>query len=749
MTTRRTALGLLSAATLLPLLPRQAAAETLGLSIRLTAPPLNLAPMGVFLEAVLDRPFPSAQPDGADFPAAYRAAFHEITYVWSLPDEGPLRTPEHLTAAHRRTDQTMGPFIARVFETPGRHRVVVEAFAPDGRRGRAEITVEVGDPARGFDADSTIVVAADGDFTGAPAHHPRNAVGDLGTAFKRYTQLGAKQVQILLRRGQVHLPPGKRGLQFKAQQAHCHIGAWGEGPRPVIDLSHSDAGLFTLHPAWDRHALVVRDLHFRGGWDPTAELWRGAPQSAVVSTRGDAALLLHNCREEGCNVTVNSRPPKRASGFRAMTFFNEYDKRDFKDFLLLGPRDEVDVAITGCRVVQHPEALSGGENRGVTSYGLYGRNAHNFIRCSARRLYVASNDIFIRHGWATQKIFDNSPFRLNRNDVPDMAVVIARNHIEGMITRASKHGAVPMNLLIEQNYIVSNPSNARAILLQGGAASLRNNIILEHDTPKLPGTGAGFRGFVQLAWDKKNTATRAMPVFVYNNSFILLRSDANAQHGPGTVIDRDAGFSHVQEANNLLWAPNLSGGPTGDGPVDTTSLGWDARYRGARLGWARLQDQTLPGQMFPGDEVLVPYWQDFFGTPLRQSDFAGEAGRHVIIVRLENNKKRAFEAMTGEAAFRFEPEGVRVTNLSPTRWPRGAEFTLHCDRGTTPTAMRTEYGQPPGTLSLYAPQPGAGAWQDAAPQGLAIHDFLGRLRPGTAHPDAPAGRPSRGAVEPG
>lgn len=748
MTTRRTALGLLSAATLLPVFPRQGAADTLGLSIRMTAPPLAVAPVGVFLEAVLDAPFPSSHPNGADFPAAYRAAFHEITYVWSLPDEGPIRTPEHLTDAHRRTDQTMGPFIARVFETPGRHRVVVEAFAPDGRRGRAEIMVEVSDPAAVFDADGTIVVAADGDFTGAPAHHPRNALRDLSAAFRRYGELGVGQVQILLQRGEVHLPPAKRGLHFKAQQPHCHIGAWGTGPRPIIDLSRSSAGLFTLFPEWDGHALVLRDLHLKGGWDPTIELWRGAPQSSVVSTRGDAALLLHNCREEGCNVTVNSRPPNPSSGFRAMTFFNEYDKTDFKDFLLLGPRDEVDVAITGCRIVQNPDALSGGENRKVTSYGLYGRNAHNFIRCSARRLYVASNDIFIRHGWAAQKVFDNAAFRLNRNDVPDMAVVIARNHIEGMMARASKRGAVPMNMLIEQNYIVSNPSNARAVLLQGGAASLRNNIILEHDTPKLPRTGTGFRGFVLLGWDGKNATTRAMPVWVHNNSFILLRSDTNVQHGPGTVINDDAGFTHVSEVNNLLWAPNLSDDPTGDGPLDTTSLGWDARYRGARLGWARVSDQTLPQQMFPGDEILMPYWQDFFGTSLRQSDFAGEAGRHVIIVRLENRKRLTFEAMTGEAAFQFEPEGVRVTNLSPTRWPQGAEFTLHCDRGATPTAMQTQYGHPPGTLSLYAPQPGAGAWQSAGPGVPVFYDFLGRLRPGTTHPDAPAGRASRGAVEP-
>lgn len=748
MTTRRTALGLFSAAALLPVLPRAGRANTLDLSIRVTVPPLAVAPMGVFFEAELATPFDTALP-GADFPAAYRPAFHEITYVWSLPDAGPVRGPEHLVEAHRRTDRAMGPFMARVFTTPGRHRVSVEAFAPDGRRGRAEVTVDVADPESAFGPDYTIIVAQDGDFTGAPAHNRRNAVRDLASAFKRYNALkGTSQVQILLRRGQVHLPPVERGLEFRSQPAHCHIGAWGSGPRPVVDLSHSDASLFLVHPKWDGYALVLRDLHFRGGWDPTTELWRDAHQGAIVATRGDAALLLHNCHEQGCAVTVNSRPPKRSSGFRAMTFFNEYVKTDFKDFLLLSPRDEIDVAITGCRVVQNPQALNGGENRAVTSYGVYGRNAHSFIRCSARRLYVASNDIFTRHGWALQKVFDNPAFRLNRNDIPDMQLVIARNHIEGMMVRASKRGAVPMNMLIEQNYMISNPSTTQAARFGGGAVSLRNNIMLEHNTPKLRGTGPGFQGFVKLGWDGQNINTRDMPILIHNNSFILLRTDSNAKHGPGTIVKEEAGFSHVQEGNNLLWAPAFSDDPTGDGPLETTSLGWDARYRGARLGWARLNDQTLPRQMFPGDDMLVPYWKDFFGTPLQQSDFAGEAGRHVILVRPKGKKKSSFEALTGEAGFRFEPEGVRVSNLSPTRWPQGAEFTLHCDRGTTPTAMQTQYGHPPGTLSLYRPLSQAGAWQTAAPELLAFYDFLGRLRPGSRHPDAPQGHASRGAVEP-
>ena len=641
----------------------------------------------------------------------------------------------------------MGPFIARVFATPGRHRVSVEAFAADGRRGRAEITVDVADPEQAFGPNNTIIIAADGDFTGAPPHDPSNAVTDLATAFKRYSALKTAQVRILLKRGQVHQALAKRGFRFKAQVAHCHIGAWGTGARPIVDLSRGDASFCVLNPKWDGHALVLRDLHFQGGWDSTVELWSGVPQGAVVATRGDASLLMHNCREVGCAVTVNSRPPKKYSGFRAMTFFNEYEKTDFKDFLLLGPRDEVDVAITGCRVVQHPNALNGGENRAVTSYGRYARNSHNFIRCSARRLYVASNDIFIRHGWALQKVIDNPAFRLNRNNIADMRAVIARNHIEGMMVRAAKGNEVPVNLLIEQNYIVSNPTTARPVLLRGGSATLRNNIILEHDTPKLRGTGAGFKGFVRLAWAGQNTKTRDMPFFVYNNSFILLRRNKNIARKPQMVINEDAGFSHVEEGNNLLWAPALDVDPTGDGPLDTTALGWDARYLGARLGWARLKDQTLSRQMFPGDTVLIPYWEDFFYTRLRQADFAGEAGRHVIIIKMQG-KKRSFEALTGDATFRFEPEGVRITNHSATHWPEGAEFTLHCDRGRTPTEMQTQYGHPKGTLALYAPMPGSGAWQSGTHGLIALHDFLGRVRPGSSHPDASAGPASRGAVEP-
>lgn len=747
MPTRRSVIGQFSAATLVSALPAGAQnTDTLPLSISVTTPPLMVAPVGVFFEAVLDEPVRSTRRGANTFPDAYLPEFHEITYIWSLPDVGPISTPEHLIAEHRRSDRAFGPFIARVFETPGRHRIAVEAFSPDGRHGRAEVFIDVADPANTFGPAGTIVVSADLDFTGAPPHDPRNALPDLESAFARYQQLGLAQVQILLRRNQVHVPPKGKSLRFRDQRGHCHLGAWGAGARPMVDMSHSGAGLLLVHPKWDGHALVMRDLHIRGGWDPMVELWDGPAHGAVISPRGDAAVLLHNCFEERCSVTVNSRPPKTSTGIRAMTFINAYEKTDFKDFLLLGPRDHVDVAVTGCRVVQNRMALNGGENRAVTSYSRYGRNSHSFVRCSASRLYIASNDIFIRHGWAQQKVIDNPAFRINRNNVPNMRAIVARNHIEGMIVRGAKATAVPLNLLIEQNYVVANPTTGPAIELRGGSVSVRNNIILEHATPKARGTGRGFQNFLSLRWrGKPNHVTQDMPFFVHNNSFILLRGQMPKNF---TLIENEkGGFSQIQSGNNLLWAPKFATDPTGDGPLDTTSLGWDARYPGFRIGWARLKKQALPQHLFPGDTFVVPYWTDFLGFPLSRADFEGEAGRHALIIHASDGN-RSYDALSGEVQVSFEDEGVRVAYLGSEHWRAGATFSLHCDRGRTPSALQTDFAQPPGTLALYTPLEGAGAWQSATPDLLASYDFLGRVRPGTGLFAAPQGRPSRGAVEP-
>lgn len=222
-------------------------------------------------------------------------------------------------------------------------------------------------------------------------------------------------------------------------------------------------------------------------------------------------------------------------------------------------------------------------------------------------------------------------------------------------------------------------------------------------------------------------------MLIYHNSFILLRRNI----APAMVFQGKRPLPHVFVANNLLWAPNL-GDPTGDGPLDTTTLGWDARYRGARLGWAALRDQTLPATLFPGDAVTVPYWIDMLGLQLKQADFAGEAGRHVINVVIRD-KWQSFDAQRGEVRFEFLSEGVRIVNRSPARWPEGAAFRLHLDRGASPSAMQTIYGHPPGTVSLYRPLPESGAWQSAQSTLAAPRDFLGRTRSAFA---------SRGAVEP-
>lgn len=743
MKTRRTALGLLSSAMMASVLPGPGrvgvahAAAPMEVRIRVQQTPFPVAPAGIFFEAELSAPADNKSARGR-FPAAYQSAFHEMTYIWTLPGQDPRQVPEHLVAQHRRGDQASGPFIGHVFDTPGAHPVSVEVIAPDGRRGTAEVVVEIGDPTTAFGAAGTIVVSADGTFDGAPPHDPRNAVRDLRAAHKRYSRLNLPGVQILLKRGQTH-QPHRRALAFDKQASHCHIGAWGGGDSPVLDQTIRGGSLFQIGPVWGGKALVLRDLDVRGGWDPTTEMWQGGAHDAIVTVFGQAALTLHNCRETGCALTVNSRPPgKGAAPGRSMTFLNAHSKTDFKDFLLLSPREGVDISITGCKVVQNLQALNGGENRKMTSAAVYGRNAHNFFRGSARRLYIASNDLFARHGWARNFIYDNHLIRLNRNNAAGMRAVIVRNHIEGAIARQSRKTAVPMNMLIEQNYIVASPTTKPALSFAGGAATVRNNIVLEHDTPKFPKGGRGFEGFVGISAETQTPAAADMPYFIYNNSFIVLRKPASLRRGVQAVLGSPDDLAHVQTANNLIWGPHLRGEAGGDGPLETTPLAWNARYRGGRLGWAHLADQVLARNVFPGDVLVVPYWQDFFGTPLGPSDFAGTAGRHVL--RVGSGKQvEKFDGLAGQIAVRFAPNGVQVHNLSGARWPKGAEFALHCDRGKTPTAMQTRYGQPAGTLSLYRPLHMAGAFQSGGGRLVAPFDFLGQPR---------AERPSRGAVEP-
>lgn len=727
--------------------PPSNVAAHLTVSLLTTAPSLEVAPAGYFFEAEVLEP---AEERSATrkYTDGYDSNFHKPFYLWTFSDAGRFETPAHLVEPHRRKDSATGPFVGKVFDQDGTHRVRVDVYYPDGRWGWAETQVQVRASNAAFAAAETIIVAPDGNFAGAPPHLPRNAMRSLEQAFDRFAQLGTAHARILLKRGAIHVRGADDSFSLNRQTPDCLIGAWGSGARPVVDLRAGGGPFLSVGAKWAGRTMILSDLAFRGSWDSTVELWRGGRLRQLLSFKADATLTLHNCRETGCAVSVDSRDPRNRSPQGAQIFFNAYAKTDFKDFMLLAPRTLTDISVTGCRVVQHSQALNGGENRGTTSYALYARNSHNFIRCSARRLYVACNDIFVRHGWAPFRVYDNHPLRLNRNNASGMRAVIARNHLEGMIMRqagGAKGEVAPTNILIEQNYIVDNPTVTPTLAFRSGPVTLRNNIVLEHDTPKLPKSGRGFQEFIGLSTTGKGPSISNHPFFIHHNSFICLRQ--TIKEGPPRIVRNEGEYRHVEVSDNILWAPHLDRPRTDDGPLDIIRLGWDARYRGIRLGWARLENFELSRNIVPGDSITFPYWRDFLGHPLSAQDFAGQADRHAIRL-VAKKKKTDFDALKGEIAVRFLSKAVEVVNQSGQIWRAGALLALHCDRGTTPMTMDERFAQPGGTLALYTPARDSGAAGNA--QG-ALHsevDFLGNPRPGSAQADAPPGRAARGALEP-
>lgn len=314
------------------------------------------------------------------------------------------------------------------------------------------------------------------------------------------------------------------------------------------------------------------------------------------------------------------------------------------------------------------------------------------------------------------------------------------------------------NMLFEHNLWTGSPNYVQPLNFNGGGATIRNNIFVTDNVPRnstiTPGASGTFRAFIGLESDSIKPDVADMPFFIYGNTFAVLREDnADNRLSAAGIVEGAELYNHVDVDNNILYVPNSTEfGDTSDGPLDLTSLGFDARNDGYRVGWYRVQGLALGSDVADSAGVTFSYAADdvFEYTPTG-SDFGGSPyNRHRIEVRgfSSGNANRVYDVWDGEASVTFNASDFTITNLSGETWESGTEVRVTFDRGDQAMPMDTTYATPAGTLSLYRPQSGAGADQDATSGLVPLTDFLLNTRPGTAHPMAATGTPSRGAVEP-
>ena len=678
----------------------------------------------------------------------WRADTHRVWYLHNFGDFGARFTvADRIEGEHKDRNVAVGQQAVHVYRAAGSYFYYVFCYDRAGNWGSASqvITVKEDD----YTADETVIIAHDGDFSGAPYATPRNRLTSL-TEFDDWSPVaGVTRLKVWMKRGGIY-PESANGMMTKPET--ITMVGYGPGEKPQINIA---TRIFHNMPV-----LKVQGIKFYGGWNANTEM----PDDPSVSPIGfnpgiyfsglTFEALFDDCEDDG---TAAAFYPSTDDGYMCL---HEQKRTNHKDFMFFGAIRNGTAAIVGCSEVQVPDALNGGQDRGALKDDgprVYLRNAHQGIRAAdVFNIIITNCDFFSRQGWTLQNIFlDNPVFRLNtgvESYTPGRRISVNRCHIEGSIADTNlAYKQYPANCMMEQCRFVFDPTAQVGMQLEHMGWTVRDNILILADTPATPYKGPSPYVFkvgsddlpadVASEWDTRTE--------IYSNTIVDLRSQANAPSTLDLVVPARTGVQ-APSGNNLFYRPNIDTPQIADGPLDLTGLGFEVRYAGVRLGFHDWSDHyTLAADLLDGSDIVVPYGVGWDGQTTEQADFAGAWTRNGVRFKFSpaDENDVLYDQMRGGADFAFEAGGIRITNTSGVTWPSGAVLRVIVDRGSTAMAMDTTWAIPAGTMRRYGITASSGAYQNASGPLVSLSDFHGRWRPGTAHPDAAAGTPSVGATE--
>jgi hypothetical protein len=203
----------------------------------------DVAPLAVFFDAVR----------GTQWAGRGEAErWRDLRYTWDFGDPQAGRWSRGVQGARSGDrNRAEGPLAAHVYERPGRYRVTLRVVDPaSGASAEDAVVLEVDDPDRVFAGERSVCLANGDRFDGCPAGARRVAGSRL------WSEVG------------LALAPGQRTLLRRGDRwrgdapvlvsgaGPGHLGAFGEGPPPAIDLS-SGAVVFDGASDWRLQGLRV------------------------------------------------------------------------------------------------------------------------------------------------------------------------------------------------------------------------------------------------------------------------------------------------------------------------------------------------------------------------------------------------------------------------------------------------------------------------------------------------------------
>lgn len=552
-----------------------------------------------------------AAQDGADPGEVYDPSFHEITFIWTLTRPAGASSVWSPTlampTAWNNRNLAYGKRVAFVLDEPGNYTLDLWCVDVNGVTATASKSFTVQDPDAVFTGSRTILYDPAG--VGDPATYPGANVQTTWAGVKAArTALGSTTARMLVKRGEQIT--GEQIANFGSGVNNIRIGPWGSGATPILGPRGVDADYMIKEDgSGGNDELIIYGVNFQGGWDSTTET--GIPELPFQlfrnSTRGNIPYfqLIHQCGFDGlvsCWITSG------LTNFEARSCYSECTITNWRDYGLFmadggDPSGDNRLAILGCSVRQHVDALSGGAKNSLF-------NTHGCFRTTGmQNTYVAGCSMFSRSGWSGlgTRTADNGALRLNTQGNEGHNYVIDRVAVEGMIRveNAENGNNDPAgNYLFDRVVQIAGGRCYNPLFsVQYGGATIRNyhgtmfNVPADH--------GAIMGEFISAETDGLDAVNVASPVRIYNSTFLDLRNDANASGAPDAVSFNN--FSAGVENNNILHAPNRSSPVVGDAPLDmATSVGLTPVHKGPRYNFLH-EEGVFFSPIAPGGTFSIPY----------------------------------------------------------------------------------------------------------------------------------------------
>lgn len=573
---------------------------------------------------------PGAMPASGD---VYDAEMHDITYVWDFGDPtAPTNAYERMLPEWRDNNVGYGPFPAHVFTAPGTYTILCGAYErSSGKQAFASIDVTVGDPDVFFSEAGTICIAPDGNFTGAPTSVSANRVTSIAAAYSRYNLMKFDGIptRILLKSGQVHQIGEDTGW---GGTNSVYISTWGGAARAIVERTNNQNGNDCSFIIYDSSLLtgaVLANIDYRDTWVASDPVTSGTFKPTSFMRVSSGHVCVYNCTASGVDggfsvgtaqncVTILSNCS--VTGWRTIGFWVGGEQPQMGN-----PETPLTAyaAFVGCRATQDIQATQNGA-ASPTSVGFISNHLGPIRTSTIGYLHMDGLEFFARNGWSARS--DGSPadqecFRDHRNDSRSKAYIsrlFAEGGFRGAYWSSSGMGAPnhPCNTVMDKFYVLASANSTWGMALELSCVTIRNGIIHVPNVKNDPGVNPYNSPLSHGNSVSTQTAeNRLYPLKIHNVTIVSEQSSANNPAAYNVLALQGAGYwneGQVQAANNVLHRPNVSGGFTGDMPLDTTRLGIEPR----NLGFKWYAFNGLPAKIPMDTSYATPANPMSFFRPL-------------------------------------------------------------------------------------------------------------------------------------